>query len=46
MGGTTGSIRLTPAELEQVDQALDEDSTVIPELAALISDVRGRRPQS
>jgi uncharacterized protein (DUF1778 family) len=36
-------LQLTPAEVAQVDAALDEEPRVIPELARLIRDVRGRR---
>jgi uncharacterized protein (DUF1778 family) len=34
-------LRLTPAEVEQIDTALDGEPRVLPELAALIRSVKG-----
>jgi len=36
-------LQLTPTEVAQIDAALDEEPRVIPELARLIRDVRGRQ---
>ena len=34
---------LTPTEVAQIDAVLDEEPRVVPELARLIRDVKGRR---
>jgi len=36
-------LQLTPTEVAQIDAALDAEPRVVPELARLIRDVRGRR---
>ena len=36
-------LRLTPAEVAQVDAALQEEPRALPELARLIRDVKGRQ---
>ncbi|HWS57843.1 MAG TPA: DUF1778 domain-containing protein [Actinotalea sp.] len=36
-------LRMTPAELAQVESDLDREPRVIPELAALVREVRGSR---
>ncbi len=39
-------MRLSAREVEQVDQALDRDARVVPELAALVREVEGMRVQA
>lgn len=38
-------LRLSPAGMEQIETALDEEPRVVPELAALIRSVRAQRLQ-
>lgn len=39
-------MRLSAREVEQVDQVLDRDARVVPELAALVREVEGMRVQA